>query len=270
MTDNKIKKYSDGWKELKYIVVLPILTIAVFLALWEIVVATGIVPTTYLPRPSSLINTFVDKISNAQPEGATLGKSILSSLATSFAGFLTAVVIGVPLGLFMGFYEPVDRFIKPVFEMIRPIPPIAFIPLTIVMLGIGFEAKIFIVTFAAFVPCVMNAYTGVKLTNPTLINVLKTCGATNFQIFTKAAIPSSLQMVFAGISLALSTSWVTLVAAEMLASSSGLGYMIQMGRMLARPDLIVLGMLLIGIIGFLIAMGLVKIEKTFAAWRSVQ
>lgn len=233
MPEKQKNRPSDGWKELKYTLVLPALTLAVFLSLWELVVRLGLVPASLLPPPSALVQTFADKLHSAEPDGATLGQSILSSLQTSFSGFLLAVAVGVPLGLFMGFYEPVDRFVKPVFEMIRPIPPIAFIPLTIVLLGIGFRAKMFIVCFAAFVPCVMNSYTGIKLTNPVLVNVAKTCGASRWQIFTQVCVPSSLQMVFGGVRLALSTSWVTLVAAEMLASSSGLGYMIQMGRMLA-------------------------------------
>jgi len=264
------KRKSAGWEwaDWKNNVVLPVLTIIIFLVLWEVAVSTGIISSTFLPKPSQLARTFVDKLSQVEPEGATLGQNILSSLQTSLSGFIVAILVGIPLGLLMGFYEPIDRFVKPIFELIRPIPPIAWIPLTIVVLGIGFQAKMFIICFAAFVPCVMNSYTGIKLTNPTLINVAKTCGATDFQIFTKVCIPSALQMVFAGVRLALSASWVTLVAAEMLASSSGLGYMIQMGRMLARPDLIVLGMLIIGLIGYLISLVVGKLENDVAKWRA--
>lgn len=270
MQSKNKKRPGWEWADWKYNVVLPVLTIVVFLALWELAVGSGLISSTFLPKPSQLAVTFVDKLSQVEPEGATLGQNILSSLQTSLSGFVVAVLIGIPLGLLMGFYEPIDRFVKPIFELIRPIPPIAWIPLTVVVLGIGFQAKMFIICFAAFVPCVMNSYTGIKLTNPTLINVAKTCGATDFQIFTKVCIPSALQMVFAGVRLALSTSWVTLVAAEMLASSSGLGYMIQMGRMLARPDLIVLGMLIIGLIGYLISLVVGKLENELAKWRAVK
>lgn len=270
MKGNKQAFGSAAGQKLKYNVVLPVLTVAAFLILWELAVRLGAISANLLPSPTMLIKTFVEKLGNPQPEGATLGQSILSSLITSFTGFLVAIAIGVPLGLFMGFYEPVDRFVKPVFELIRPIPPIAFIPLTIVMLGIGLKAKVFIVCFGAFVPCVMNTYTGVKLTSPVLLNVAKTCGASRWQMFTQVALPSAVPMIFSGVRLALSTSWITLVAAEMLASSSGLGYMIQMGRMLARPDLIVLGMLLIGTIGYLISLVLDQIEHRVAGWRNLR
>lgn len=251
----------------KYDIVIPILSIIFFLLIWELLVRYGIIPTKYLPKPSSLVNVFIDKLSNPKPESSTLPMNILSSLQVSLAGFFTAIMIGVPLGWLMGWYKPIDRFIKPLFEVIRPIPPIAWIPLTILLLGIGFRAKVYIIFFAAFVPCVINAYTGIKLTNATLINVAKTCGASNFQIFFKVGIPSSFQMVFAGIRIALGASWATLVAAEMLASRSGLGFMILMGRQFARPDLIVLGMLMIGSIGALLAIILSRIEQKMEMWR---
>lgn len=267
MEKKKIKLPGFKMDRLIYNVFIPILSIIIFLVIWEFLVRYEIIPTRYLPRPSDLIDVFIDKLSNPKPENSTLPINILSSLRISLSGFLTAISIGVPLGWFMGWYKPVDRFVKPLFEIIRPIPPIAWIPLTILLLGIGIRAKVFIIFFAAFVPCVINAYTGIKLANITLINVAKTCGASNFQIFYKVGIPSSFQMVFAGIRIALGASWTTLVAAEMLAAGSGLGYMILMGRQFARPDLIVLGMLIIGSIGALLAIGLSKVEQRIEVWR---
>ena len=250
--------------------VLPAITIFIFLTVWELVGAAGLVPSTYLPRPSLLVQTFFTKLKDVNPEGATLIQNIASSLSISFSGFFAALIVGIPLGLMKGYFEGVDRFTKPIFEMVRPIPPIAWIPLTIVLLGLGFKAKVFIICFAAFVPCVMNSYTGVKMTNPTLINVAKTCGASRMQIFLNVSIPSAVPMVMAGVRLALAASWSALVAAEMLASSSGLGYMIQMGRLLARPDLIVLGMLIIGLIGLLLSVVVTKLEEKLLEWRHVR
>ena len=117
------------------------------------------------------------------------------------------------------------------------------------MVGIGTTAKSYIIFLAAFVPCVINSYTGVKLTNPVLINVAKTCGASKWEIFVKVCVPSSLPLVFTGMRIALGNAWSTLVAAELLASISGLGYMIQQGRSLVRPDIIIVGMMTIGLQG---------------------
>ena len=167
----------------------------------------------------------------------------------------------------MGFYKKLDMLLNPIFEIVRPIPPIAWIPIVILTLGIGFQAKMFIIFVAAFVPNVINSYLGIRMTDMTLVNVAKTYGATDWEIFTTVCIPSSLNMVFTGIRLSLNASWTTLVAAEMLASTKGLGYMIQMGRTIIRPDIIIVGMFSIGITGALLNIILNLFEKKVAPWR---
>ena len=246
---------------------LSVTGVAVFLLIWEIVSDTGIANSRYLAAPSTILKLFITKLTDPNPDGAVLGVNILASLQVSLTGFFLAIIIGIPLGLLMGWYGGFESFIRPIFELIRPIPPVSWIPLTIVWLGIGLPAKAFIVFFSAFVPCVINAYTGIKQTSPVLINFAKTCGASNFTIFWKIGIPSSMTMVFAGVRVALGNAWATLVAAEMLAASSGLGYMILMGRQFARPDLILLGIVIIGIIGVIFTAILSKVENTVLGWK---
>ena len=246
---------------------LSIAGVAIFLLLWELASDTGIVNSRYIAPPSKIVKLFFTKLTDPNPDGAVLGVNILSSLQVSLTGFALAVLIGVPLGLLMGWYRGFDSFVRPIFEIVRPIPPVSWIPLTIVWMGIGLQAKAFIVFFSAFVPCVINSYTGIRQTNPVLINFAKTCGASNFTIFLKIGIPSSLTMVFAGVRVALGNAWATLVAAEMLAASSGLGYMILMGRQFARPDLILLGIVVIGIIGIVLTTLLNKIEDKVLGWK---
>ena len=246
---------------------LSVTGVAVFLLIWEIVSDTGIANSRYLAAPSTILKLFITKLTDPNPDGAVLGVNILASLQVSLTGFFLAIIIGIPLGLLMGWYGGFESFIRPIFELIRPIPPVSWIPLTIVWLGIGLPAKAFIVFFSAFVPCVINAYTGIKQTSPVLINFAKTCGASNFTIFWKIGIPSSMTMVFAGVRVALGNAWATLVAAEMLAASSGLGYMILMGRQFARPDLILLGIVIIGIIGVIFTAILSKVENKVLGWK---
>ncbi|BFJ85064.1 ABC transporter permease [Ruthenibacterium sp. CLA-JM-H11] len=246
---------------------LSVTGVAVFLLIWEIVSDTGIANSRYLAAPSTILKLFITKLTDPNPDGAVLGVNILASLQVSLTGFFLAIIIGIPLGLLMGWYGGFESFIRPIFELIRPIPPVSWIPLTIVWLGIGLPAKAFIVFFSAFVPCVINAYTGIKQTSPVLINFAKTCGASNFTIFWKIGIPSSMTMVFAGVRVALGNAWATLVAAEMLAASSGLGYMILMGRQFARPDLILLGIVVIGIIGVIFTAILSKVENKVLGWK---
>lgn len=237
--------------------------------IWQFLGTTSLIDNRYLSTPIRIINLFMVKLTDANPDGAVIGVNVMSSLTIALAGFGLAIAIGVPLGLFMGWYKGFDSFMRPLFEIIRPIPPVSWIPLTIVWLGIGLKAKALIVFFAAFVPCLINSYTGIRQTNEVLKNVAKTCGASNFTIFWKVGIPSSLTLMFAGIKVAIGNAWATLVAAEMLASSSGLGYMILMGRQFGRVDLVILGIVVIGIIGTVITQLIDIVENKVLGWKKL-
>ncbi|WHH61696.1 ABC transporter permease [Petroclostridium sp. X23] len=240
-----------------------------FLFIWQMAVQSGIISQKLLPTPSKVFALLFEKFTSPNPDGAVIQVNIMVSLSVALTGLLSAIVIGAPLGLLMGWYKSVDRFVRPLFEIVRPIPPIAWIPLTILWVGVGLEAKAMIIFFSAFVPCVINSYTGVKGTNQTLINVAKTFGASNFVTFVKVGVPSAMPMVFAGIRIALGNAWGTLVAAELLAANAGLGYMIAMGRQFARPDVIVLGMVTIGVLGFGFTYIFTKIENIVVRWRTM-
>lgn len=246
---------------------LSVIGICGFLILWQSAVMAGLLPTRYVPMPTDVVKLFFTKLSDPNPDGAVLTVHILGSMQVALTGFFLAILIGVPLGLLMGWFRGFDKFMRPIFEILRPIPPVSWIPMTIIWMGVGLKAKAFIVFFSAFVPCVINAYTGIKQTNPVLINFSKTCGASNVTIFYKIGIPSAMTMTFAGIRVALGNAWATLVAAEMLAATVGLGYMIQQGRQFARPDIIILGIVVIGAIGVLFTSLLGKIEGRVLRWK---
>ncbi|KUO77721.1 MAG: ABC transporter permease [Clostridia bacterium BRH_c25] len=254
-------------KERLRLTVLSISGMMIFLALWQISVGFGWIPKKFLAPPTEVLKSFAIKFYDTRPDGSTLLVHFISSFYIALVGFTSAVVIGTPLGLLMGYYKVFDKLVKPVFELIRPIPPIAWIPLSVLWLGIGTTAKSYIIFLAAFVPCVINSYTGVRLTNPVLINVAKTCGASKWKIFIRVCVPSALPLVFTGIRIALGNAWSTLVAAELLASTAGLGYMIQQGRSLVRPDIIIVGMLTIGLTGALMAFAVGSLENKVVPWR---
>lgn len=259
------RKKRDGY----FYAMLSVIGVLAFFILWEAAVVTGLISSRVLSAPTEIIRLFFRKLYDVAPDGATLQMNILASLQVALTGLLLAILIGVPLGLLMGWYRGFDAFMRPIFEIIRPIPPVSWIPLTVVWLGIGLQAKAFIVFFSAFVPCVINAYTGIRQTSEVLVNVGKTCGASNFTIFLRIGIPSAMTMTFAGIRVAVGNAWATLVAAEMLASASGLGYMILMGRAFARPDIIILGIVVIGVIGVCFTGILGLVENKVLGWRKL-
>ena len=254
-------------RERQKALLLGIISIFIFLTVWQMMCTLHIVGENVLVSPIKVIQAIWIKAGDTRPDGNTLLQNILSSFRLVLIGFGLALVIGLPLGLLMGWYRPLDKFIRPIFEIIRPLPPIAWIPIVIVILGIGTAAKSFIIFFTTFVPIVINSYTGIRETNQVYINFAKTCGYSNWRIFRTVGIPSAMPLAFAGMVIALGNGWGTLVAAEMLASNSGLGYMIFMGRSYGRIDIIIAGMLVIGLIGLALTAALELIEGYVLKWR---
>ena len=245
--------------------ILPYLSIIAFFALWEFVVQTGFIPDTLLAAPSTVVKTFIVKLHDINPDGATMGTHAWTSIQEAFIGYALSLLIGIPLGLCMGWFKVVEGLCRPIFELIRPIPPIAWIPLTVFWFGIGLTGKVFIIWIAGIVPCVINSWVGVRMTNPTLIQMARTYGASDWQIFTQLCIPSALPMVFGALQLALTYCWTNLVGAELLAADSGLGYLITMGGRVARPDIVVLGMICVGVSGAIIGFIIDQVEKKLLA-----
>ncbi|NBI89466.1 ABC transporter permease [Lachnospiraceae bacterium] len=225
-----------------------------FFLIWYLVTEVWkLAPETLLPSPLKALETGITKWNVKKPDGSTLPQHIFSSLRVSLLGFCFGAVIGVPLGIMMAWWEKADMCLKPVFDFVRTIPPIAWIPIMIILLGIGVVAKASIVFLSAFIPCVVNSYTGIKSTKKVHIWVGQTFGASKTRLLFKVAIPSALPYIFTGLKVSLNSSWGSLVAAEMLGSDSGLGYMIQLGRLLCRADLIIVGMVVIGIMGTILS-----------------
>lgn len=214
-----------------------------------------------LPSPVTVLKTFITKLTDPRPDNGTMFEHIGASLQVALSGYLMGVIIGTPLGILMAWYKPVDLFVRPIFDLLRPIPGIAWIPLMIILFGIGLFSKVVVVFLAAFVPCVLNSYTGIRQTKDVHLWVGQTFGASNFQMLVRIAIPTSLPLIMTGIRVALGAAWTTIVAAELLASTKGLGFMIQQARGMYRPDVIIAGMVAIGAIGALLGWILSIIEK---------
>lgn len=237
------KKKGNYW-------ILSVLSIVIFVAVWYLCCdVLKLTTASTLPGPVTIARTFIKKLSSTAPDGATLPAHIFSSLQISLGGWAMGVLIGTPLGIFMAWYKKVDLFVRPVFDLLRPVPGLAWIPLMIILFGIGITPKIVTVFLSAFVPCVLNSYTGVRQTKDVHLWVGQTFGASDTQMLVNIAIPTALPLIMTGVRVALGAGWTCIVAAEMLASTKGLGYMIQQARGIYRPDIIICGMIAIGAIG---------------------
>ena len=218
---------------------ISVLSLCLVFLLWYLVTdVLKLAPATLFPSPVTALKTGIAKWTTKKPDGATLPTHIFSSLRVSLLGFCFGACIGVPLGVVMAWWEPMDTTLRPVFDFIRNIPPIAWIPIMII-----------------------NSYTGIKSVKKVHIWVGQTFGASKLRILFKVAIPSALPHIFTGLKVSLNSSWGCLVAAEMLGSDSGLGYMIQIGRLLCRADIIIVGMIVIGVCGTILSALLDLLER---------
>lgn len=244
--------------------IISIISIILFILAWQLVTDVFHLVKPYsLPSPAKVLSSFLKKITSKSPDGSTLLQHIWASLQVALLGFVAGSVIGIPLGIMMAWYKPVDRIVRPVFDLIRPIPPVGLIPIMVLIFGIGLEAKVAVIFFSSFIPCVINAYSGIKETRDIHKWVARTFGATNRQMLFTIAIPSAMPMIFTGFRVALGAAWMSLVAAELLAATRGVGYMIHVSRTIGRADLIVVGMLVIGIIGSMLSAIFEFLEKKF-------
>lgn len=170
-------------KQKSYIWILSILSVIGFVGIWwfccDVLKLTS---SSTLPGPVTVIKTFIAKLSSSAPDGATLPQHIGSSLKIALGGWALGVVIGTPLGICMAWYKKVDLFARPIFDLLRPVPGLAWIPLMIILFGIGITPKIVTVFLSAFVPCVLNSYTGIRQTKDVHLWVGQTFGASDTQM----------------------------------------------------------------------------------------
>jgi len=245
--------------------IIPIVSVAGIAIAWQALALSGYFGSA-LPSPVAVIIQFIQMI--REPiSGVSLLGHVWASMFRVLSAFFIAVVIGIPLGLFMGWSKKVEAIVKPIFEIFRPIPPIAWIPLAILWFGIEETPKVFICLIGAFVPVVMNAYTGIRFTDPLLLEAARTLGASRRQQFLEVAMPAALPAVFAGLQNGLSLSWMCVLAAELVGAQEGVGYLIIVGMNMGNPSMIISGMLIIGAVGATIATGLRLAERRLLPWK---
>ena len=215
-----------------------------FFALWHWAAVSNIFGTSALASPLQVVAGLQDLAAN-KLAGMTLWQHIWISTSRVLIGFIIAVAIGLPMGLAMAFSPTTRAIVKPLFDMFKPMPPLAWISVAILWFGIGEAPKIFIIVIGSFVPALLNAFNGVLLIEPELYDVVRNMGGKRRNEIFMVCIPASLPAVYAGLQIALSSAWTCVLAAELVSSRSGLGYIIVKGMKMSDPSMVIGGMLLI-------------------------
>jgi taurine transport system permease protein len=241
-------------------------TLAGLIALWFfLTVVTGLVSKARFPTPAEFWASLT-QINTKGYAGASLLQHALHSVKLVVMGFTVAVLTGVPLGLWMGWNRRVEAIINPVFLIIRPIPPLAWIPLAILWLGLGDSAKILVIWFSAFVPSVINAFTGVRNIDRPVIEASRMLGTPKWRLVREVILPAASPMIFTGLRLSLQASWTTLVAAELVGALVGVGFLLNMAQQDIYPAMILVGMVTAGVLGWATTYILTQIERRALSW----
>jgi NitT/TauT family transport system permease protein len=215
--------------------------------------------------PGQLFKAFVKELMTGR-----LLENIQVSLLRIFLGFFLGVVVAIPIAFLLGWYKLFRSIVEPWIQFLRTIPPIALIPLVIVIFGIDTAAKVAIIFFAVFLVMVISIYQGVKNVDYTLIKAARVLGANDKDIFFDVVVPASFPYILVGIRLGVAAALTTLVAAELTGASRGLGNMIQEAALYFEMDIVLLGIVIIGIIGFILDKFVLFLERKLTGWQEVR
>ena len=246
--------------------ILSLIGITVFFAIWYLAAIAKLIPPQFLPMPHEVVIKLID-LTKTPFAGHVLHEHMASSLTRFAWGFGLAALIGVPLGLLMGWFGWLDDIVSPLFDALRFIAPVAWVPFAALWFGTGAGGPTLIIFAGAFPPCLINAYRGAKGVEIRYLEAASMLGVGSFKTITEVLFPAAVPSIIAGLRIGAGLGWMSLVGAELIASSSGMGYLIVKGQSAIATDIVMAGMLAIGFVGVLIDVAIRKIESRLLAHR---
>lgn len=235
--------------------------IVIIIAVWFGMDKSGRLNTVILPSPEKIVNTVVSLVENG-----TLVDNLIVSVVRVLKGYFLAAVLGIGLGLLFGMSAHLNRLTELLVQIIKPIPPIAWIPLVILWFGIGEEGKVFLIFLGGFFTILINVIDGIRQMDKKLVEVSHVMETPFLKHIFLMVIPSAAPSIFTGLRTGLSSCWMCVVAAELVSSTTGLGYLIMNARQFGKTDVVIVGMLTIGIVGKIMDSILKIIEKLIIRW----
>lgn len=242
---------------------ISLLAPVLLLLIWQISAEHGLVSKALLPPVTKIIETAI-KIT----ESGKLPGHLIVSIGRVLKGFAIGTVSGIIIGTIMGFSSFFNRFLSSLVNLLRPVPMIAWIPIFILWFGIGETTKVSVITLGTFWPVLLNTIQGIRSVDPKLLEVANVLKKNRKTVILKVVFPSATPSIFTGIRLGIGTAWSCVVAAEMIAASQGIGFMITYARETAKPAEVFVGVLVIGIIGLLIDILIRRLEKRLLRWNT--
>lgn len=245
---------------------LSLATIAIMVFVWWLVATLGWVKPLFVPSPQSIVEKFIDVLA-AGFTGTSLWEHIATSTARVFGAFLLACAVGIPLGLAMGMSPAIRGIFDPPIEFYRPIPPLAYLPLMIIWFGIGEVSKILLIFLSVFAPVALGARAGVRSAAIEQIHAAYSFGATRWQVVTQVILPAAMPEILTAMRIGIGFGWTTLVAAEMVAATKGIGYMVLSASQFLQTPTVIMGILIIAAIAYAFDMLMRLVERKLVPWK---
>jgi len=239
-----------------------VLALMLLLAAWQALYLVPWLHPAVIPSPYTILIAF----ENGLVTGEIIGHS-LASLGRILLGFCAAAVLGVGLGLSLARFGFLRPLAEPLIELLKPIPPIAWIPIAILLFGLGDLPSYFIVFIGAFFPIYLNTSFGALQLPTRYINLARTLELSEYTYFKDVLFKFALPYIFTGFRIGIGMAWMSVIAAELIGAQSGLGYYIQMNRLMLNTDRVIAGMMAIGVLGFLLTAGIRRIEAHCVPWK---
>ncbi len=245
---------------------ISLLTLSALLALWWLVARLGLISPLFLPPPAQVLQQLATL---AGPQGfmdATLWQHLAASLQRILIALAAATLCGVTVGLAMGLSPTLRGMLDPLIELYRPVPPLAYLPLMVIWFGIGETSKVLLIYLAIFAPVAMATLAGVQGARQVRLRAARTLGANRWQVLWYVIVPGALPDMLTGLRIGLGVGWSTLVAAELIAATRGVGFMVQAASEFLATDVVLAGILVIALIAFTLELGLRALQRRLTPW----
>ncbi|MCB8878012.1 ABC transporter permease [Acidisoma silvae] len=233
-----------------------------FLLLWELAPRFGLIDATFLPPFSDIVVKGVEFAASGK-----LWPHVLVSVERAAGGFALGVVTAVPLGLALGWFARLDRYLNPLLQLLRQTNPVSLFPVFILLFGVGYITKVAIIYWVVVWPILLSTTSGVKYVDPALVRYARTLGLSDWKLFRSIILPSAIPSIITGIRLAATYSFLMLVVSEMVGANSGLGYLIMNAQYLMSIHLLYVGVIILALLGIATNYGLVRLERRLTAWK---
>jgi len=241
---------------------------AIALGVWQLLVQFGVISMDSFTSPAQVFKALVEVVFEQNPAlRGSLATHVWASLQEVLLGFLLAVAVGVPLGLFMGWSRLAFNFLDPLVELLRPIPPTAWVAISLLLFGLGLQQKVFVVFVGTVSPILITTLDGVRGIDAILLKVARTHNASQADTLRKVVLPALLPNILTSFRVGIGMGWMVVVAAELIAAEAGLGYLLIQAYRIFRMDVMIAVMLIIGLLALLMDRGMRRVQRRLLRWQ---